>query len=246
VRRESFTASGPVELVVRVPSGSVEIESADTSEVEVTVEPLNDAARKAIDDVALEFSGNRLLVDAGGGPRLGLFLRTPSFRVSVRAPHESRLELASVSADVRADGRFGFVEAKTVSGDLSVGDVLEDAEVKTVSGDVKLRHVAGHVAVNTVSGDVKIAEAVRGVDAKTVSGDQSIDSVTEGQTQLQSVSGDIRVGIQQGSGVWFDLRSASGKTVSELEPADGPAGDGPSIELRAKAVSGDIRIVRAA
>src|SRR5439155_15485021 len=108
------------------------------------------------------------------------------------------------------------------------------------------RRVAGHVSVNSVSGDVKIAEAARGANTKTVSGDQSIDSVTEGQVQLQSVSGDIRVGIQRGSGVWFDLKSASGKTVSELEPADGLAGDGPSIELRAKAVSGDIRIVRAA
>jgi DUF4097 and DUF4098 domain-containing protein YvlB len=79
-----------------------------------------------------------------------------------------------------------------------------------------------------------------------VSGDQSIDSITEGQVQLQSVSGDIRVGIRRGSGVWFDLRSTSGKTVNELEPADGPADDGPSVELRAKAVSGDIRVVRAA
>jgi DUF4097 and DUF4098 domain-containing protein YvlB len=92
---------------------------------------------------------------------------------------------------------------------------------------------------------VKVAEATQGVSAKTVSGDQAIECVREGQAELQSVSGDIRVGIQRGSGVWFDVKSTSGKTVSELEPADGPAGEGPSVELRAKAVSGDIRIVRA-
>jgi hypothetical protein len=246
MRRETFPVQGPLQLVVRVPSGGIAVETAETSEATVTVEPLNDAAQKAIDGLVLELSGDRLVVDLGGGPRFGLFLRTPSFRVAISAPHESSLDLSTVSADLRAEGRFGGLEAKTVSGDLSVGDVSEDATVKSVSGDVKLRRVAGRVTVNTVSGDVKVSEAARGVNAKTVSGDQSIESVTEGSAQLQSVSGDIRVGIRPGSGVWFDLKSTSGKTVSELEPADGPATSGPSVELRAKAVSGDIRIVRAA
>jgi putative adhesin len=246
MKHETFPVSGPVAAVVRVPAGSVEVDAVETTELDVTVEPLNDAARRAMDDVSLEFSGDRLLVDVGGGPRLGLFLRTPSFRVTVRAPHESRLDVATVSADLRADGRFGRLDAKTVSGDLSAGDVADDATVKTVSGDVKLGKVGGRVSANSVSGDLKVAEAARGVSAKTVSGDQSIDSITAGEAQLQSVSGDIRVGIQRGSGVWLDVRSASGKTVSELEPTEGPPADGPSVELRAKAVSGDIRIVRAA
>ena len=246
MRHETFPVHGPLQLVVRIPSGDVTVETADTPEATVSLEPLNGAAEKALDDVTIEFSGDRLVVDHGSGVRLGLIMRSPSFRVAIRAPHDSALEVGTVSADVRADGSFASLDAKTVSGDLSIGDIARDASVKSVSGEVKLRKVAGTVSVNTVCGDVKVAEAARGANVKTVSGDQSIDSITEGAAQLQSVSGDIRVGIQQGSGVWFDVRSTSGKTVSELEPAEGPAADCPSVELRAKAVSGDIRIVRAA
>jgi hypothetical protein len=245
VRHEAFPVSGPVEAVVRIQSGGIAVETAETSEASVTIEALNGPAEKVLSDVTVELAGNRLVVEHGTGVRFGLALRSPSFSVGLQIPHGSSLDLGTVSADVRAEGRFRALDAKTVSGDLSVGDIAEDANVKTVSGDVKLRTVGGRVEVNTVSGDVKVAEAARGVTAKTVSGDQSIDSITEGQVELNSVSGDIRVGIQRGSGVWFDVRSTSGKTVNELEPAEGPGGDGPSVELRAKAVSGDIRIVRA-
>jgi Putative adhesin len=246
VRSETFPVEGPLRILVRITSGSVAVETADTSDATVTVEPLNSAAEKVLADLTVALEGDRLVVEHGSGIRVGLIMRSPSFRVSIRAPHDSSLDVRTVSAEVRADGRFGSLEAKTVSGAFSGGDVAEDATIKTVSGEVKLGKVAGRVSVNTVSGEVGIAEAARGATAKTVSGSQAIDSVTEGQVQLQSVSGDIRVGIQRGSGVWFDLKSASGKTVSELEPVDGPASDGPTVELRAKAVSGDIRIVRAA
>jgi hypothetical protein len=246
VRHEVFPVQGPLRVVVRIPIGAVAVETAETAEATVDVEPLNGAAEKALGDLVVELRGDRLVVEREAGPRLGLLGRAPSFRVAVVAPHDSSVELGTVSADVRADGRFASVDAKTVSGDVAAGDVSADVAVKTVSGDVKLRRIGGHVSVNTVSGDVEVAEAARGVSAKTVSGDQAIDSVTEGQANLQSVSGDIKVGIRQGSGVWFDLKSASGKTVCELEPAEGPAGDGPTVELRAKAVSGDIRVVRAA
>jgi Putative adhesin len=245
MRYETFPVHGPLSIVVRIPSGSVLVETAETVEATVTIEPLNGPAEKALADVTVELDGDRLTV-GGGGSRMSLITRPPSFRVAVVAPHDSRLDVATVSADVRAEGRYGSLEAKTVSGDLAAGDVAENATVKTVSGDVKLSRVGGRVAANSVSGDVRVVEARLGVETKTVSGDQSIESVKEGRAELQSVSGDIRVGIQQGSGVWFDLKSASGKTTCELEPADGPAGEGPNVELRAKAVSGNISVVRAA
>jgi hypothetical protein len=246
VRHETFPSEGPLQLVVRIPSGSVSVETAETAEATVTVEALNGPAEKALADVTVELAGDRLVVEHGSGLRMGLALRQPSFRVTVAAPHGSSLDVGTVSADVRGDGRFGRLDAKTVSGDLTLGDVDGDAAVKTVSGDVKLRRVGGRVAANTVSGDLRVAEASHGVDLKTVSGDQSVESIAEGEARLQSVSGDIRVGIQAGSGVWFDVSSTSGKTISELEPVDGPVDGAPSVELRAKAVSGDIRIVRAA
>ena len=76
---------------------------------------------------------------------------------------------------------------------------------------------------------------------QTASGDVEVDSVREGDVDLQTASGDIEVGIKQGSKLWIDARSMSGDTSSELEIGDAPSdGEGPLVEVRATAMSGDI------
>jgi hypothetical protein len=68
----------------------------------------------------------------------------------------------------------------------------------------------------------------------------------QGAVTLKSVSGDMHVGIRPGSALWVDAKSVSGDTSSELPIDDTPPeGEGPLVELRATAMSGDIRIVRA-
>ena len=64
--------------------------------------------------------------------------------------------------------------------------------------------------------------------------------------ELASASGDIRVGIKQGSRLWVDARSMSGDVTSELEVGDEePGEDGPLVELKVTAMSGDVQVVRA-
>jgi len=73
-----------------------------------------------------------------------------------------------------------------------------------------------------------------------------ISSAKEGSFEMQSVSGDLTLGLRSGSRLWVDARSTSGKTKSELDISDAPASeDRPLVELRAKSVSGDITVVRA-
>lgn len=48
-----------------------------------------------------------------------------------------------------------------------------------------------------------------------------------------------------GTGVWLDLSSTSGDTVSELEPGAGADQAEAAFDIRATTVSGDIRIRRA-
>jgi hypothetical protein len=63
---------------------------------------------------------------------------------------------------------------------------------------------------------------------------------------LQTASGDIEVGVKRGTKVFIDARSMSGETTSDLDIGDEAAEDaGPVIELKATAMSGDIRVVRA-
>jgi hypothetical protein len=277
MRREAFPVERPVTLVVRVPSGTVEIEAADVSEATVELEALRSGAESAVEAAVVELrsGGGRpeLLVDVqhgfriGGrrGPRLSIYLGSgPSIRTSIRVPTGSSVEVVSEAADVNATGRFDQAEVKTaagdvrldevegdvrvkcVSGDVTLGTIGGEANVNSVSGDASIGSVAGEAVLQSVSGDIELREAGGPVQAKTISGDVRIGSAMKGQVAMQSVSGDLTMGLRTGSKLWVNARSTSGKTSSELEVKDEPpAKEGPLVELQAKSVSGDIRIVRA-
>ena len=97
-----------------------------------------------------------------------------------------------------------------------------------------------------MSGDISIGEAYDNVNANSVSGDQDHGAVMQGVVAAHSVSGDVTIAVRRGSKAFLDCTTVSGDTTSELElTSDAPAGDGPLVEIRAKTVSGDIRITRA-
>ena len=93
---------------------------------------------------------------------------------------------------------------------------------------------------------MNVDDAGASVKIRTASGDQRVGGVTAGRVELQSMSGDITVGIRQGSNVWVDARAMSGDLSSELELGDEqPPEDAPLVELRAASMSGNVEVVRA-
>ena len=84
--------------------------------------------------------------------------------------------------------------------------------------------------------------------AKTVSGDQRIGAIREGQIKLQSVSGDVRLGVRPGTRLRIDATSTSGDISSEFDVQDRPseAPSGAEAHLQIKTVSGDVELARAA
>jgi hypothetical protein len=208
--------------------------------------------------------------------RSGFFIsfgHGPELRLRVTCPSGADLVVRTKSADLRSRGRLGSAEVKTASGEISLDTVSGDVRVKTASGDfalseghgvtqvqtasgdVSLQEAHGDVSVQGVSGDVWIKDARQSVHVNTVSGDQRVDAVVAGSVEAQAVSGDVLVGVRRGSRVYVDANTISGSTSSELNLTDAPADDeadgneaddGPMVEVRAKTVSGDISIVRAA
>jgi hypothetical protein len=241
VRTETFHTPGELSVRIRIPAGRVDIETVAGEETRVELESDPGVEEEAVitargGEVVVEIEERRLL-----------FLRTaPDARVRVTCPPGARLELKGVSTDFAARGAFGPADVKTVSGDVELERVEGDLFVKTVSGDVAADAVSERATVQSVSGDVRVGDAGGSVTAQTVSGDVRLASVREGAVTLKSVSGDMQIGIRAGSSLWVDAKSVSGDTSSELEVGDTPPeGEGPLVELRATAMSGDIRIVRA-
>jgi DUF4097 and DUF4098 domain-containing protein YvlB len=193
---------------------------------------------------------------------ISLGSRRDHIKVRIRVPHGTTLQTQSGSADVNAAGRYGSVEVQTASGDVSVGEVERDAQVKVASGDVQIERVGGSVKLQTAAGDLSVGPVGGKADIKTaagdvsleevgaalsvhsVSGDVRIGAVIEGKVELKSVSGDMLVGVRRGSRVWMDVKTITGDARSELDSGDDD-GEGPLVELKATAMSGDIKIVRA-
>ena len=271
MRRESFHTPGALTLDLRVPSGEISLESVDGEEttVELDATSSNEEVQALVDGARIEVrqrgDGNEVIVDVPRKRRgLGLIFDRADFRLRVTAPHGADVQVTTASADVDGRGRFGALKAELASGDLRFADLSGPADVKsasgdvsleliggearvaTASGDVRIGHVEGQATIRSASGDVMVDEAESSVTLQTASGDQRLGSVASGRVTMQSASGDQTVGIRRGSHVHIDARTMSGDTTSELDIEDAPAlGDGPQVDLRATAMSGDIRILRA-
>jgi DUF4097 and DUF4098 domain-containing protein YvlB len=171
-------------------------------------------------------------------------------RVRASVPHGAEVKVKTASADTRLDGHFGQVGVNSVSGDLRVrGEIAGNANVKTVSGDADLDSVDGDLSAHTVSGDLRIGPVTGSAETKTVSGDIRFQSVTAGDVRFSSVSGDVEIGIADGSAVDVDAGSTSGDLSSEVplasEPQYAEGEPAPTVVLRGRTVSGDVKVFRA-
>ena len=268
-----FDTPGSVSLQIKLPSGRVVVTAAEEGHTSVELVPVGRGGRDAIDNIVVEaedLHGRHVIrIEQKDRFRWGPIQITWGSDVEVRVacPPGTDLELSGASTDVRAEGELGEVGVrtasgdvtlelargslgvKTASGDVSVASVNGEASITTVSGDIEVATVSGSLAGRAVSGDVGIGALDGNLTLSTTSGDVSVRTVTGGEVRVQTVSGDVRVGVGRGTRVWIDAASVSGDLGSELGiDGEEPAGDEarPTVPLQVKTVSGDVSIVRSA
>ena len=265
-----FETPGSVSLQIKLPSGRVVVTTADEPRTTVEVVALGRRGQDAIDeiDVTMDVHHGRHVVriEQKDKFRWGPIQITwgGDLECRIACPPGTDLDLAGGSTDLRAEGELGEVSArsasgdvrlgsargavqvKTASGDISVVAVRADSSLVTVSGDLGVEHVEASVAARSVSGDVTIGSVIGELGVSTTSGDVELRSVEDGDVRVQTVSGDVRIGIARGTRVWVDAASVSGKLESELGLADqqSPETEGSVVPLHVKTVSGDVSLIR--
>src|SRR5262245_49020039 len=147
VMTQRFDTPNPILVDVRVPAGDVDLDAADTTETEVTVEPRNDPARDRLDQVVVSLEGDRLRIEVPDN-RFS-FGHSPEYAVTVRCPTGSRVRLKTASADLTARGTVGGVDVKAASGDVSVDDVDGELRVDAASSDIRAASVSGDTSVRS-------------------------------------------------------------------------------------------------
>ena len=266
--KKSFETPASVTLDVKLSGGRVELVTSEQTTTDVEVVPLaqNETSRRAADNCQVEMvkTGRRSHVQISA-PRTGLPLlgKEPSLLVTVHSRVGADVEATVASATVNGRGMFGSVHGKTASGDFNFEQVGE-LDVKSASGEVAVERIAGPCKVDTASGDVRVEESKGPVRIRSASGDVTMDrveadakvqtasgdlllrSVASGRISLQSASGDMKIGVAQGSTLWVDAKSLSGETTSDLDIGEQPPDiEGPHVDLRATSMSGDIHVARA-
>jgi hypothetical protein len=269
-----FETPGSVSLQLKLPSGRVLITTADEPRTTVEVVAVGRRGQEAVDEVEVtmeERLGRHVVkVEQKDRFRWGPIQITwgGDFECRITCPPGTDVDLGGGSTDLRADGELGEVSVRTASGDVRLDTARGELEVKTASGDVEVRRIVSEASVVTISGDVGVdhvdasltARAVSGdvtigalsapLALATTSGDVDVRAVLGGDVRVQTVSGDVRIGIARGTRTWIDAASVSGRLESELgledhEPESSDE-DAAVVPLRVKTVSGDVAVVRAA
>lgn len=248
---QTFDSPLPITLEVTIPSGDIDVETADGEQTHVTV----DGDERMLEHVEVRHDGGKVVVTVRDKGKFGISFGSLVFgngglRVQARVPHGAGVKVKTASADTELSGSFAGLDVNSASGDVQMrGEVAEGVRIKTVSGDVQLERVDGDLSVQCVSGDIRVRSVAGSVDTKSVSGDIRIEALTAGDVHFSSVSGDIELGIARGSLLDVDAGSTSGDLSSEVplasEPVPGESAAAPTVVLRGRTVSGDVKVFRA-
>jgi DUF4097 and DUF4098 domain-containing protein YvlB len=253
-----FPVSGPITLEARLPAGDIQVTATDTELVTVSLRSGSKRGEQLIGETEVTFDTGTLTVSVPERIRL---LSSTSLDLVVQLPTGSKARIRTASADVRCHGELGGLEVKsasgevhaelvtgpakvdTASGDIELGDVTGDVRVTTASGDASVEHAGGMLTMNSASGALRTLRADSSAAARSASGDVQIASMASGRADLSTVSGDIKVAVQPGIGVYLDLFAMSGDVRSDLD-AGGAEGDA-ALTLHCRSISGDVHVTQA-
>ncbi|MFK4069275.1 DUF4097 family beta strand repeat-containing protein [Streptomyces sp. NPDC029674] len=215
---------GPKErsLFGKGPSIDVEIALPAGSRVHVTTAMANLTAEGRFGDCEFKTSAGDVQIERASGVRLN----TGYGEVSVGRA-EGPADVHTGSGDVRVGEAKGSVSVKNSNGNTSLGDIEGDISVKASNGSVTVDRAAADVSVKTANGPIRVGELARG------------------EAVLETATGKIEIGVQEGTAAWLDVRTKAGNVRQSLEASDAPGEPTDTLKVRARTSMGDIVIHRA-
>ncbi len=216
---------GVAALRVRIISGSVAVLSTDER-------PCLDIANVSGQPLLVSHEGGILTVSYEDLTWEGLlgWLRPQrhSAAITITVPTDCPTQLGVVSASAIVSGISAKTSVRSVSGNITLDGVTGSVDAKTVSGNIEAQGIDGRIGFNSVSGDLTLADGtVHNLDAKTVSGrvTADIDLEHDGGLRVGTVSGAVAIRLPAKTSTRVDLRSTTGRVLSEfsgLHSSDGP------------------------
>jgi DUF4097 and DUF4098 domain-containing protein YvlB len=152
------------------------------------------------------------------------------------------------SGDVRL-GQVGSVSGKTGSGDIVIARAAGSVKLGSGSGDIRVDELGADAELSTASGDIEVGamaedvSVMQSVRASTASGDIAMKRAVAGELEFKAASGNVTVGVVDGTATLLDCSSVTGRVRSELTPSGAPDdGNDRRLFVKARSVSGAINI----
>lgn len=264
-----FDTPHPIDLLVENGSGSIRIAASDrtTTQVHITGRYADQAVVTRDGDSISVLAPKLRTGFLGGDNKLDMEIAMPTGSRVVAKSGSADIEVSgpvgatkikSGSGDVRLDVLDDVAVVDTGSGDVEISDARSELRIRsgsgdisiqtansetavsTGSGDVQLVRAAGPLVVKTGSGDLEVTEAANDVTMKTGSGATVIRAARRGRITSTGASGDVRIGIPEGTPVWTDVKTVTGRLHSSIQGVGEPEPGADHVELRATTVSGDV------
>jgi hypothetical protein len=175
----------------------------------------------------------------------------------------SECELHMASGRAQLD-RIDALQANIAAGEAAFGHIAGRANIEggafglrigEVKGTVRLSSSAGQTWIGHASADLDLSSSHGGFDidradasvtAKTGDGAIRIGRLTRGQAELMNRSGNIEIGISEGTAARVDAASERGSVRNGVPPQESPGTSGEEVSVHARTRYGDIVLQRAA
>jgi DUF4097 and DUF4098 domain-containing protein YvlB len=172
-------------------------------------------------------------------------------------------ELHMASGQVRLD-RINALQANIAAGEVAVGhiagradidgaafamrisEVKEPVKLSSSGGQTWIGHASADLDLSSGSGGFDIDRADGSVTARTGDGPIRIGRLTRGQAELLNGSGNIEVGIGEGTEARVDANSERGSVRNSVPPQENLETSDNKVTVHARTRHGDIIIQRAA
>ncbi|MEE6257650.1 DUF4097 family beta strand repeat-containing protein [Plantactinospora sonchi] len=162
----------------------------------------------------------------------------------LRVEHAGAVHLHASNGAITVERVDGRAEVTTHSGDVRLGQVDGSAVVKNSNGDTYVGEVSGDLRLSAANGNISVDRAHADVSAKTANGSVRLAEVARGDITVGTASGELEIGIRQGSAAWLDLNTMSGHVRNSLATSEAPDTSTDSVRVQARTFSGDIVIRR--
>jgi hypothetical protein len=219
VREEKkFTLSGQAQLTISTFDGSIEIRGWDRSEVAVEVEKIG-PDQKTVDRIQVKATqdGNAITIDIPApSPReTSGIRRTPSANLVLSVPAKSTVVAHSGDGSIEVRRVSGKLDLDTGDGSVRAEDITGTLVVRTGDGHVYGRKVDGHAEIHTGDGTVSLDGVLTAVKIETRDGSVELTarpgSRTDGDWDVTTGDGDLRVEVPKGFGAEVDARTGDGR-----------------------------------